>query len=190
MAETNNTGVAQQEDKDLKDQQKSVKKSTARLSVNALVWEPPLSVGDDVVCKLAQDEAGRMIAIHVCRTGKGSIPHIPLNKLPEKREYGSAKNEISRQHGIIVIPPRKFLMEDPSSGDKHGGDQIQTEASVALVRTEKGNRIVSVSPIRLRSFILEEMGPGEGLEDLARGDIVSFSLTRGKDGRQQVLSKV
>ncbi len=79
-------------------------------------------------------------------------------------------------------------MEEPSSGDKEG-EEIQTEASVALVRMEKGNKISCLSPIRLLPFILEEMGPGEGLEGLARGDILSFLLTRGKDGRQ-VLSKV
>ncbi len=46
-----------------------------------------------------------------------------------------------------------------------------------------------LSPVRLLSFTLEDMKEGEGLKELTRGDLVSFLLTRGKDGRQ-VPSKV
>ncbi len=188
-AETNsNTGMVNHENEDLQGQEQQDSK-IMKLSVHAPVWDPPLSVDADIACELAQDEMGRMIAINVRRTEQGSIPRVPVNKLPDKREQeGGGKSEASRQHGVIVVPPRKFLMEEPSSGDK-GGGQILTEASVALVRTEKGNKILCLSPVRMLSFILEEMGPGEGLEDLARGDLASFLLTRGKDGRQ-VLSKV
>ncbi len=184
--------MTQDEDKeDLKERKEHNLSAKPRLSVYAPVWEPPLSVDTDIVCGLARDETERMIAINIRRAKEqGSIPRVPLNKLPEQQEQGNVKSETSRQYGVVAVPPRKYLMEDStSSGEKGGGGQIQIEASMALVRLEKGNKLMCLSPVRLLSFTLEDMKEGEGLKELTRGDLVSFLLTRGKDGRQ-VPSKV
>ncbi len=120
--------MTQDEDKeDLKERKEHNLSAEPRLSVHAPVWEPPLSVDTDIVCGLARDETERMIAINIRRAKEqGSIPRVPLNKLPEQQEQGNVKSETSRQYGVVAVPPRKYLMEDStSSGEKGGGDKYK-----------------------------------------------------------------